>query len=260
MRYHFYLDDCNRNNHHLFIYFFINQQMFKKSLEEALNQYGVNISENTKDSSKSDSKSTEEPDSKNTEEFDSENTEELLSLRMQYLESISEMHHQATNRDLFIFIYGLLSSGLIGISVALVKKMQTQQENLSKKFTKLNDSANQIGKRLNTHDRFILIDSVSQCLSDALTYILGYNIALGNENLVQFKQSIHQAAKKLDCVNMKKIKTDHIDSSRKRLGTIINLYESASKKPGTEITKTHKKYIQKDFDSIKTKLYENTNH
>jgi len=183
-------------------------------------------------------------------------TEELLTLRMQYLEKISELHKQASNNDLFVFMYGFLSSVLIGISAYMVKKGQEQLETLSGKYNEIGITANNIENRLNSHDNSIKINLIMQTLSDALLSIVCYNIALGIGDLIRFKQNLREVAKWCEDIDFSKINRLTIDKFGQNLGTIKSVYDSASIKEGSEIDEVHKANVYKDFAKIEKKLIE----
>jgi hypothetical protein len=177
----------------------------------------------------------------------------LWSEKVKYLEQLNAMHKQVSTTDLFVFIYGFLSSVLIGVSGYLVKRSERQLKDVSDEYTKLKKIADELERKISNSDMLFF---VSQILSDAITDISTYKHTLENGYLVQFKQEVRQIA---DWV--KDIKLDEIDRSviakfEQRFGTIRGLYEDASKVLGTHITKNHKRHIQIDFDRIRSKLDE----
>jgi len=175
----------------------------------------------------------------------------LLNEKEKYLEQLNIMHKQVSTTDLFVFIYGFLSSVLIGISGYLVKKSELQLKNVSDKYTKLKEIADELELKISNNER---LSFVSQILSDAITDISTYKHTLENGYLVRFKQEVRQIADWITGINLKEIDISMIAKFEQRFGTITGLYEDASKVPNTQITENHKKHIQSDFDKISSKL------
>jgi hypothetical protein len=206
---------------------------------------------------------------------------------MQYLEKVSGMHKQASNNDLFVFMYGFLSSVLIGVSAYMVKKGQTQLETFTKKYVDLDKTADKIEERLNTHEKSIQtqletftkkcvdldktadkieqrlnihensihLNVISQILSETLMSILSYNISLGNANLTRFRQSLRDVSDLL----YKSSKFSERDETaaitfERTLKTIEGVYASAANKEGSEIDSTHQGYIKDEFRKIREAL------
>jgi hypothetical protein len=182
-------------------------------------------------------------------------TNELLTLRMQYLEKISEMHKQASNNDLFVFMYGFISSVLIGICAYMVKKGQDQLETLSKKYKKIDGITDDL-LRLNIHENSIHFNIISQVLSEALISILSYNISLGNENLTFFKQSLRGVSDLCKRGDFSKINETAVAAFERTIQTIGGVYASAANKEDSEIDETHKKYIKEELDEIQAMFRE----
>jgi hypothetical protein len=187
-------------------------------------------------------------------------TNDLLTLRMQYLEKLSEMHKQASSNDLFVFMYGFLSSVLIGVSAYMVKKGQGQLEKLSEKYDKLDVIAKGADERLDSLENSIHFNVVSKILSDALMSILSYNISFGNGNLTRFKQSLRDASDLLcKSANFSKFDESAAVAFERTLETIEGVYDSAAKKQGSEIDYTHKDFIEEDFRKIRKALTQRHN-
>jgi len=215
---------------------------------------------------------------------------DLISLRMQYLERLSEMHRQATSNDLFVFIYGFLSTILIGVSAFFVNKGQTQVENIRTKFNDLNNKAADVESKINTvkvqiegldknvnktsdicaelqrtadsidskvsnNENAIFFHFISQVLSDALTSIMCYNAVQDNEYLVQFKRNIHHVSEWCEKVDFTLLDDNIYHKFVQRLGNAKRFYfEEAMEKPGSEIDDFHRKNITPAFTKIEDRL------
>jgi len=191
---------------------------------------------------------------------------ELISIRMQYLERLSSMHRQATERDLFVFMYGFLSSILIGASAYLLKRGERQvtvisekhselvqkYEALFNKYEEISEIAEINSEQIISHKSTIFLNFISQGLSEALILIATYNHNPETEYLVQFKASIRQVALWCEKVEFEKAEKLIVDKFGQRLGIVIGLYESAADKYVEEITDTHKKHTHKDFEKIRS--------
>ena len=214
---------------------------------------------------------------------DSANADEVLEVRMQYLEKLSELHKQATNRDSFVFLYELLSSVLVGLGAYMIKRGQDQLKELSKRSKDINAVADEVKKRLavqnktikalsqksddinaaadrvkellTVQDNAIELNFVSQVLSDAFISISAYNGYAANENLVHFKQSLNQVARWFnDKIDVSRVDKITISKFGQRLGVVKGLYARAAARDDTEIDDVHKRYIYADFKKIEDKL------
>jgi hypothetical protein len=238
----------------LLVFFFINQATLIGKFKEAVGLYKDVLS----------------PQSVNGADITVIPTDEILlwNEKIKYLEQLNVMHKQVSTTDLFVLIYGFLSSVLIGISGYLVKKSECQLKNasdkyvklkrntdelihkISDKYIKLEENANELEQKISNSDKLFL---VSQILSDAITDISTYKHTPEIEYLVRFRQEVTQI---VNCIN--DIKLDEIDRSiilriEQRFGTIRGLYEETSKDP-KKISGVHKSSVQEDFKKIKLKL------
>jgi cell division protein FtsB len=76
--------------------------------------------------------------------LDTSEVENILTLRMQYINKLNEIHIQATSNNLIIFLYGFLSSVLIGTSAYLLKREQDNINNLTKQFDSIDKKNEEI--------------------------------------------------------------------------------------------------------------------
>jgi hypothetical protein len=106
-----------------FIRFFINENTMLDEITQTLNTLGDSISNPSHSSNK------------------------MVELRMEYLDRISQMHKQASSSDLFVFMYGFLSSVLIGISAYLIKKGESQVNEINDKALGVETSVNEINDK-----------------------------------------------------------------------------------------------------------------
>jgi peptidoglycan hydrolase CwlO-like protein len=223
----------------------------------------------------------------------------LWSEKVKYLEQLNTMHKQVSTTDLFVFIYGFLSSVLIGLSGYLVKKSERHLNNVTIQYINLkkdaDDYKNQLNKisdkcaklkknadkkehqLRNISDQYANLKEnadkldrkfsnneklffVSQIMSDAITDISTYKHSIENEYLVQFRQELRQIADYIKDIELEEIDISIIARFEQRFGTIMGLYEDTSKDSKYLITENHKKHVKKDFDEISSKLNEMQKH
>ena len=180
----------------------------------------------------------------------------MMTIRMQYLENISEMHRKASSTDLFVFMYGFLSSVLIGISAYMVRKGKNQCDELTKKYLILESIAEDINIRFDKNENVALLSFISEVLLEAMISISSYSIMGRNENIVRFKQSIRQISLWLDNVNLTKVEQLALSKFTQRFGFIEGMYLNLANLPNFKIDDFHRKHIIEDFTRITEKLNE----
>jgi len=157
-----------------FVYFYVNQGFLTKSIDDAIKLFNKSLPNNTY--------SQFGNNAENSAPLALEIlNNELFTLRMEYLERLSELHKQATSRDLFVFIYGFLSSVLIVVSansakkgdnklkeiIGLVEKEKAQLEILSTNisanisaisanFSEKQVALEEIARKIETHNNSLL--------------------------------------------------------------------------------------------------------
>lgn len=239
-----------------FVNFFINQEMFITSYKTSLQRFSEKISV----LAPVNGKTTASPNNNLFEPVEDKN--ESLTLQLEYLEKLGELHSQTSNRDLFVFIYGFICSVLIGVSTYLITKGEKLHDELKVKYTILNETADNIDRRLGVHGDAIHFQFLSQVLSDAMISIQCYRTNYDIENLVLFKQNFHQVAEWCEDIDVSKIDVLFIDKFIQRLGNVMGVYYDTirddnfnpPKNPESQINDTHKKYIERDYEKIKRKF------
>jgi len=238
----------------LLAFFFINQTTLMGQFEEAVGLYRSMLH-------------ARPVDGVDIPVIPADDTSLLLIEKTKYLEQLNVMHKQVSTTDLFVFIYGFLSSVLIGVSVYLVKKSKIHLKKVSNKYTKLKkyadelereyikhkENADKLEHKISNNDKLFL---VSQILSDAITDISTYKHNLENGYLVQFRQEVTQIVNWINDIKLDEIDLSIIVRIEQRFGTIRGLYEDTSKDPENKISDIHKSSVQKDFEKIKFKLNE----
>jgi cell division protein FtsB len=252
--------------------FFSNQIIFSRNFNNALSAL-INTTTNTE------SNSQENVDDSEENEDDSEgesivgempSSYTLLTLRMEYIERIGEMHRQASNSDLFVFLYSFLSSVLIGVSAYFVKTGQEKQEELSleyKKLSKENEkiikqyheiklSADNINSALFEAQNRFRFDLISEVLCDTLTMISCYrNSNSDNEYFSTFRENLKQASRWSEDVQFDKIDELNIEKSKQRLGCIEKMFDESypfiANDPANKFVRNN---VKKDLNEIKSRF------
>jgi hypothetical protein len=202
--------------------------------------------------------------------------DEFLHISIKYLERVGDMHRQASNTELFVLLYGFLSSVLIGVSAYLVKKGQenlkelaSTHEKLSGKYGTLKNGyinlygmAKDISGKLDNNQNYMHFSFVSQVLTDALLMISCYENIVGtnqekkskNDYIVKFTTSIHQVAQWCKNVDFSKVDKLGRDKFGQRFGYVESTYNKVIKNSTTLTSERHKKIILEYFNLIRTSL------
>jgi hypothetical protein len=199
-------------------------------------------------------------------------TSENDTLRMEYLRRIAEMHRQASNLDLFVFLYGFLSSVLIGVSVFMVNKtsgshkdleknqnsMIEQHNELDRRINALSNQAGNIEKGLEEKSNYFRFSFISQILSDSLSFILCYSMdEKRNGFIVRFRESVYQVSEWCGTVDFAKIDSICVEKFGQRLGYVKSIYfevvEDAKGKTRPEYLK-HRSDMDAHFSKIERSL------
>jgi predicted PurR-regulated permease PerM len=215
----------------------------------------------------------------------------IIELRMEYLERISQMHKQASSSDLFVFMYGFLSSVLIGISAVLIKRGESQVKEINDKAERIEkklidiypsvDNFEQQSKNLkdlinNNRDNIkslktetqknqiiidnnkstIMINYMLMLITVSLFMLLNYKSSKENEYLVRFKENLKQL-ENISLHNTHKLSSKtYLGKLSLMVGNVRTVYESITNDPefSCDVDETHQKYIKKYLDNIECSL------
>ena len=190
------------------------------------------------------------------------NTESTLDLRLRHLERIGELHGQATNRDLLVFLYAFLSSVLIGVSAYFIKTGHEKQEAILKENKQLAIESKKLKSQIkymkeefkevegelksviengkivttdlsNAKNRF-KFNSLTELLSDALVMVAIYHNQEDADSyfIGKFKDTLGEAALLCRSINFDLVDDSNIERMIKR----INYLKYLCKSPFTDDT------------------------
>jgi hypothetical protein len=211
--------------------------------------------------------------------------DELLTLRMEYMEKLEQMHRQTSSSDLLVFTYDFISSVLILVSATLVKRGEAQIKALKDKAYKINNrfdiearklgkdynklsiihdrlstEANNINQRFEAQEADSTLNSISLTLSSALFWLQSYAIKPNNNSLTRFNMNIKTVA---HCFADFEPISNHsgiINGFEKILGEVTTLYHylaaNDKEEEYVDLDVGHRKIIDKCFGKIELKISE----
>jgi hypothetical protein len=216
----------------------------------------------------------------------SHGSNKMVELRMEYLDRISQMHKQASSSDLFVFMYGFLSSVLIGVSAYLIKKGESQVgkindkvntsvdalkkkaddvddliklnrkniQGLTDSYASLNADAQKIKIIIDNNKSTIMLNYLLMLLSDSLFMLINYRSSQDQniEYLVRFNQNIKQL-ENISLLNVNELSSKtYIGKLMQMVGNVRTVYEEITEDPkySIDVDVTNQSNTQKYLGNI----------
>jgi hypothetical protein len=204
-------------------------------------------------------------------------TEMLTGQTIDNIERFSYLHSSTSVNNLLVFLYSIVCSIMITVGLYLVKKVGRQSSATSKRLDRIRSQSrhlqeqnikamkrleeistleNDIEARLMLYRANLAINSVSQSLSEAITFISFYLKNKDNLYLNMFKANLKQIDDWSRKIEFAEVDSQIFYAFYQRVGYVKMIYNKAVKEDvsKSQITEMYDKYIQRNFTNIEDAL------